>query len=390
MLKVFRRAATAVWVLAIAPFLAHAQQPIRDPLGGQFGAMEIAMSPKAALRDAELLGAALSGLKPQRPGVVDAYVFAASLWNDPVFEREASEAARILAQRFDAEGRTVILSAGAGAPDRAYPAASPNNVNAALAKIGATIDPAEDLVVVFLTSHGSPDGAVALQEKNRMGGAMRAAHLRASLNAAGVRNRVVIVSACYSGAFIQPFSDAFTAVFTAAAADRPSFGCQPDRDWTYFGDAFLNRALRTSAGIEQAFDVSLSTILDWEQKLAAEWSAKPPALRAREPEPQPSNPQKHVGASVAPLIAKAERYGVAVQCAAQAARAIREQQAGRPVEGAPDAITLERLRKDYEMRAAQFALVAKRTPDETQKAIAAASRSPGSGCLTSATAPSAG
>jgi hypothetical protein len=281
MLKVFRRAATAVWVLAIAPFLAHAQQPIRDPLGGQFGAMEIAMSPKAALRDAELLGAALSGLKPQRPGVVDAYVFAASLWNDPVFEREASEAARILAQRFDAEGRTVILSAGAGAPDRAYPAASPNNVNAALAKIGATIDPAEDLVVVFLTSHGSPDGAVALQEKNRMGGAMRAAHLRASLNAAGVRNRVVIVSACYSGAFIQPFSDAFTAVFTAAAADRPSFGCQPDRDWTYFGDAFLNRALRTSAGIEQAFDVSLSTILDWEQKLAAEWSAKPPALRAR-------------------------------------------------------------------------------------------------------------
>ena len=91
--------------------------------------------------------------------MVDTYVLSASFYNDPVFESEAKEAAAVLARRYDAEGRTIILSAGRGATvARTYPAASPNNFQAALGKIGATIDPNEDLVVVFVTSHGGQDG----------------------------------------------------------------------------------------------------------------------------------------------------------------------------------------------------------------------------------------
>jgi hypothetical protein len=29
-------------------------------------------------------------------------------------------------------------------------------------------------------------------------------------------------------------------VLTAAAADKTSFGCEPSRDWTFFGDALFN------------------------------------------------------------------------------------------------------------------------------------------------------
>jgi len=51
------------------------------------------------------LNAALAALKPQRPGTVDAYVIVAALDTDPVFNREAREAGRVLAERFGAEGR---------------------------------------------------------------------------------------------------------------------------------------------------------------------------------------------------------------------------------------------------------------------------------------------
>lgn len=377
--------------LAVAAGLASAAPAaaqVRDPLGGQFGAVEVALPPRAALRDAELLGAQLSAIKPQRPGVVDTYVLSMSLWNDPVFEREATEAGKVLAQRFDAEGRMLVLSAGTGSGERKLPAASPDNINAAIGKLGASIDPQEDLVVVFLTTHGGPDGTAAIQEKNRLGGGVKPAHLRNSLNAAGIRNRVVIVSACFSGHFILPFSDAFTAVFTAAAADRSSFGCQPENDWTYFGDALFNRSLRGGLGLEASFDASLKTIAKWEDDLVRAWNAKPAAQKAREPEPVPSNPQKHVGDAIAPILAKAERYGVAVQCAGQATYALKEINAGKALDNVPEASALQNLKADFETRAAQFAMLAKRTPDETAKAIAAATKSAtdagATGCLTKA------
>jgi len=93
---------------------AEAQGQPRDPLNGQFGAMEIAMSPAAAAEDAIRMGEALAKLAPQRPGVVDTYVLSAAFWDEPVFENEAREAANVLARRYDAAERTLVLSAGRG------------------------------------------------------------------------------------------------------------------------------------------------------------------------------------------------------------------------------------------------------------------------------------
>ena len=61
---------------------------------------------------------------------------------------------------------------------------------------------------------------------------------------ANIRNRVVIVSACFSGAFIAPLANDNTIVMTAAAPDRSSFGCQPQNNWTFFGDAYFNHSVR--------------------------------------------------------------------------------------------------------------------------------------------------
>jgi hypothetical protein len=73
------------------------------------------------------------------------------------------------------------------------------------------------------------------------------------LDRTSVQHRVVIISACYSGVFVGPLANANTLVLTAADSDHSSFGCQDKVKWTYFGDAFFNRALRHTADLRSAF-----------------------------------------------------------------------------------------------------------------------------------------
>lgn len=262
----------------------------RDPLNGQFGAVEVAPAPGEAARQAAAMGEALAALAPQRPGQLDVYLIAASLWGDPVFEREATQGADALRTHLGTNGRSIVLSAG-GQVTRSLPAATPTNIAAAVGRVGALIDPDEDLVVLFLTSHGSSDGAMAIREESRLGGQMRPVHLRDMLIAAGVRNRVVIVSACYSGAFIAPLMNDNTIVLTASQSDRSSFGCQPERDWTFFGDALFAQSLPRESSLIAAFDRAKGLIAQWE--------------RERNLTP-PSNPQRFIGARAQAMLSSAE------------------------------------------------------------------------------------
>jgi hypothetical protein len=85
--------------------------------------------------------------------------------------------------------------------------------------------------------------------------------LRAMLDASGIKNRVLIISACYSGGFIEPLKDPNTLIMTAAAADKPSFGCGAQSDFTYFGKAVLDEQLRKNTySFEQAFKKAIPVI----------------------------------------------------------------------------------------------------------------------------------
>jgi hypothetical protein len=278
-----------LWTFAAGA--AVAQQPQRDPFNGQFGVMELAASPAEAARQATMLADALRALAPQRPGQQDVYLIIAALWGDPVFEREATQAEAIMRPHFGAEGRSILLAAG-GAGPRTYPAATANNISAAIGQVGSLIDANEDLVIIFLTSHGGPDGTAALREHNRMFGGLRPAHLASMLNQANIRNRIVIVSACFSGAFIAPLANDDTIVLTAAQHDRSSFGCQPENEWTFFGDALFNNAMRNGDNLIEGFDNAKRQIERWE--------------RERNLSP-PSNPQRYVGARAERMLRQAER-----------------------------------------------------------------------------------
>ena len=216
-----------------------------------------------ALAEHRRLTRALATLAPQRKGVIDAYVLSVALDSDPVFGREAREAAKVLARRYDAVGRTITLGGSDGKAPSPLPMGSPANIEAALARIAELMDEKEDVLVLYTTSHGAPFGVV-YNDGNEGFGAISPRRLAALLRAHGIERRLLIVSACYSGVFVPVLSGPQSAVVSAAASDRSSFGCAAENDWTFFGDALVNRALRKPQPLGSAVTEAFTQIAGWE------------------------------------------------------------------------------------------------------------------------------
>lgn len=219
--------------------------------------------PARALAEARLLDRALAALPAQRKGVVDTYIVSIALDSDAVFAREAREAGRVLARRYGAEARTITLAGpdGRGAP--LLPRGSPAHLDIALARIAELIDREEDVVILYTTSHGAPFGIVYNYGEEGWG-VVSPSRLQGVFERLGISRRLVVVSACFSGVFVPALAGSDTAILTAASGDRTSFGCKSDNDWTFFGDALINQALRKSQPLEAAGKEAASLIGKWE------------------------------------------------------------------------------------------------------------------------------
>jgi hypothetical protein len=208
------------------------------------------------------LDAALGRLQPHTPGTPDTYVLTVALDSDPVFAREAREAGRVLAARYAAHGRTLTLAGPDGVRDDA-PHGSITALVLALSHIGGLMDPSEDVLVLYATSHGADIG-LAYHYGDSGYGVLSPARLKAALEEAGIRRRVLIFSACHSGVFVPVLASPDSAILTAAAGNRSSFGCAAENDWTFFGDALVNRALRQPVSLEEAARMAGRMVAEWE------------------------------------------------------------------------------------------------------------------------------
>ena len=236
---------------------------------------------------------AIAKLQPQRPGVVDAYVVVAALDADPVFNREAREAGRVLASRFDATGRTIVLAGDEG-NDKADAAGSPDDLARALNGVAALMNRDEDVLVLYTTSHGSPHAGLNFRDPARGAAVIAPAQLAAMLDQSGAKNRLIILQACFSGQFVPVLAGPRTVVATASSSMKSSFGCSAGNDWTFFGYALINQAMRQPDSFVRQFRRAFVTIVGWEDRLqvvssnpqievgsdTAGWLA---ALDAREP-----------------------------------------------------------------------------------------------------------
>ena len=206
-----------------------------------------------------------SGAEPpfarSRDGIRELYIIAFGLFGpESVFASEATKAGQILRARLqpDAQLRVRFNSKRGGNATSA-------SLAAALRSAGQAMDPARDILVVLLTSHGSPDGLAVVAGHRTETLSPRA--LRSMLNASGARYRVVIISACYSGVFARALADPRT------------------------------QALRGSRALDEAFCRARDIV----------------TRRERNEGFQPSRPQIAGGSEVLPLLAGPRPEGLTVQ-----------------------------------------------------------------------------
>ena len=211
-----------------------------------------------------LLQRAFGALRPQTPGKTDLYAIGfAGDGSEQVFRNEVDYFSLLMTRRFGAQGRTLSLI---NSPDTVNddPLATLSNLATALKAVSAHMDPREDVLLLFLTSHGSPDHELYVGMDPLPLDQITPENLRAALDGSGIQNRVIIVSACYSGGFVDALRDPHTLVITAARADRSSFGCGADSDITWFGKAFLTEALNQTTDFQEAFAIASNRVREWE------------------------------------------------------------------------------------------------------------------------------
>ena len=225
-----------------------------------------ALSEDMLYKQPELLQRQLADLQVQRKGVIDVYLVAiAGYGAQDVFMREVESVAKLFRERFDAGGHIVTLVNNPKTV-MTYPLASQTSLTATLRRLAEVMDREEDILVLFLTSHGSQDHKFSIELSPFEMKALTPASIRESLDASGIRNRVVIVSACYAGGFVPGLQDDNTLVIAAAAANRNSFGCDNENEWTYFGKAYFDEALRKTTSFTAAFEAAKPVIEERERQ----------------------------------------------------------------------------------------------------------------------------
>ncbi len=247
-------------------------------------------APAGELEEHRKLDRALRALAPQRAGVVDAYIVSIALDSDPVFGREARVAGDVLRRRYGGLGRTIVLAGSDGSGPSALPRGSPETLAIALARIAELMDKREDVLVLYTTSHGAPFG-LYYNDGDSGYGAISPNRMAAMLGQLGIGNRLLILSACYAGVFVPRLQSETSAIVTAAAFDRSSFGCLAENDWTFFGDAMINHALRKAQPLAAAFAEAQGLVSGWEVQFQV----------------PPSMPQIFLGAGVARWLDPLER-----------------------------------------------------------------------------------
>ncbi len=237
-----------------------------------------------------LLDARLAELQPQRAGTADLYFvgFAPDGTQD-VFGKELQTVSRLMQERFDAAGRSLLLS-NDPATLGDLPIASATNLRAALERVGEIMDAEEDVLFLYVTTHGSENGELSVALPPLQLSQIRPAALARMLHDSGIKWKVLVISACYSGGFVEPLRDENTLIITATGASNQSFGCDNGADFTWYGKAYFDQALRRTRSFTEAFELARQAVAqrEREQRLAA------------------SNPQMYVGAAMRDKLAGLE------------------------------------------------------------------------------------
>lgn len=214
--------------------------------------VEPVLQEAALYEQPRLLQQALDRIDPSIPGKSDWYFMGVAGFSDQnVFRSEINKVRELFDVRFGTSGHSLALI------NNNYtwldePIATKTSILRGLKTIGQQMNADEDVLFLTLSSHGD-ENIIQLANPPLAMDNLDATWLREALDASGIRWRVIVVSACYSGSFIDELASPTTVIITASAADKMSFGCTNSAEMTYFGQAFFAESLRENTSFSDAF-----------------------------------------------------------------------------------------------------------------------------------------
>ncbi|MBL4762334.1 MAG: caspase family protein [Gammaproteobacteria bacterium] len=220
------------------------------------------------------LTAELSSLEAGLPGEIE--MFFLGLGGDGsqrVFKRELGFVYNKVDEIFNI-GKRHIMLLNTLYPDE-LPLATGYAFQQALARVAEQMNTNEDILFLYLTSHGTKQHSIYINQPGISLENLSLQTIQQSLQASGIKWKIIAVSACYSGGYIDALKDSHTLVLTAAAKDKQSFGCSDDSELTYFAKALFRDALTDTNTFEEAFHTAQSLIKQWEKTEEIDQSSDP-------------------------------------------------------------------------------------------------------------------
>ncbi len=204
-------------------------------------------------RQGDLIKRETDKLLPERAGQVDLYFLGlAGYADEDVFMNEVMLVKELFDEQFDTRERSLLLINNDETVED-LPLANAHNFELAVMALAETMNPAEDILFLILTSHGSEEHKLSIDYYPLEMNDISPGKIKTILDNAGIKWRVIVISACYSGGFIEPLIDENTMIITASDKDKKSFGCGHDGDYTYFGEALFGKHLQLERNFSTAF-----------------------------------------------------------------------------------------------------------------------------------------
>lgn len=213
-----------------------------------------------------LLAKTLAALQTQQPSKTEwFFVGFAAYATEDVFSKEVNFAKTLVDKQFATAGHSLNLINHLKTRDT-IPLATATNLAASLKHLGALMDKDNDVLMLYLTSHGSKQHQLKVSFWPLALNDITPKSLHEMLDAAGIKWRVLLVSSCYSGGYINELANDTTVVATASAADKTSFGCGSESEFTYFGEALFKDALAHQPSIIKALQQAQQAIGEREKR----------------------------------------------------------------------------------------------------------------------------
>ena len=173
-------------------------------------------------------------------------------------------AAEKLARQMDPNALILKLANPARDQPSDWPQATLENFELVMTKMAEVARP-QDRVMLLISTHSNP-GTLNINIAGKNAAPITARGLSDALAPLAKTPTLVVLSACYSGAFLEPLRAPNRVVLTATDVHKASFKCQYPGEYTFFADALFNQAGAEQLSITQWMGAAQKSIQAQEKR----------------------------------------------------------------------------------------------------------------------------